>query len=73
MAQYLVVTGDNPNFATQVEAKNISQAVESLGLKPGEKATIYRLAAPPFDVEVREERRRVVEVLKQPSGDKENK
>ena len=32
MADYLIVTGDNPNFATRVEAKNIKQAIEGLEL-----------------------------------------
>lgn len=62
MAHYLVVTGDNPNFAEHVEAKNLQRAIEKLNLDAGEKATVYRIASAPRVVRVREETVRRVEV-----------
>jgi len=62
MADYLIVTGDNPNFATRVEAKNIQAAIESLDLEGGAKVTVYRIAAPPRIVKVKEERVRRIEI-----------
>ena len=62
MADYLIVTGDNPNFATRVEAKNIQQAIEGLELGNGDKCTVYRLAAEPRVVKVREETVRRIDI-----------
>lgn len=62
MAHYLVVTGDDPTMAEHVEAKNLQRAIEKLGLEPGEKATVYRIASAPRVVRVREETVRKVEI-----------
>lgn len=62
MADYLVVTGDNPNFATRVEAKNLTQVIEKMKLEDGESVTVYRIAAEPRKVTVKTETIRKVVV-----------
>lgn len=45
MANYLVVTGDNPNQVTIVEDKSsLTEVIDTLELEDGDKATIYRVA-----------------------------
>ena len=62
MATYLIVTGDNPNFATRVEAKHLKEAIETLDLEDGDKVTVYRIASEPKTVTVKTETIRKVVV-----------
>lgn len=62
MADYLVVTGDNPNFVHVVkDKKSLAEVIESLGLAPGEPATVYRVASARKVKVVEETQRRIVE------------
>lgn len=62
IATYLIVQGDNPNFATRVEAKNIQRAIEGLELEDGDSVLVYRMAAEPRRVTVTERTVREMEI-----------
>lgn len=62
MADYLVVTGDNPNLVQIVpDKKSLAEVVEQLNLDDGDKATIYRVASVRHVKVVEETKRRIVE------------
>lgn len=62
MAHYLVVTGDNPSLAQQVEAKSLREAIEALDLGDGESATVYRVLSEPKIVRMKTATVRTVEI-----------
>lgn len=63
MAHYLIVQSDiDPQLAIRVEADSIKGAIESLGLEHGDSVTVYRIAAEPKTVKVKERTVKDIEV-----------
>ena len=64
MAHYLI-TKPGPDYdlvLTDVEAKSLTEAIETLDLEDGEAISVYRMSAPPRIVRVHDETVRRIDV-----------